>query len=242
MYMQENLLQKDGKNIRGMFSSIARFYDFLNHLLSLNLDKSWRKFAVKVSGVQANDKVLDVCSGTGDLAIAFSRKLDSSGKVIGSDFCHEMLKISCSKILKLSLKKRIQITEADALNLPFQDNMFHVSAVAFGIRNVSNLENGIKEMCRVVVPGGKVVILEFAQPTNYLFRQIYYLYFKKILPLIGGLISKSDVQAYTYLPNSVMAFPDRDSLKRKMEDNGLGDVKIYNRSFGIVAIHVGIKS
>lgn len=240
--MQDNLLQKEGKNIQNMFSSIARFYDFLNKLLSLNFDKSWRKFAVNVSDVQADNKILDVCSGTGDLAIAYSKMLNSDGKVIGSDFCHEMLKISTSKVSRFNLQKKIHITEADTLRLPFQDNMFHIASVAFGIRNVSNLENGIKEMCRVVKPGGKVVILEFSQPTNPLFRSIYYFYFKKILPVIGGLVSKSDVGAYTYLPNSVLAFPDRESLKLKLENCGLRDVKIYCKSFGIVTIHVGIKS
>lgn len=239
--MQQNLLQKDGKNIRNMFSSIARFYDLLNRILSLNLDRSWRKFAVKVSGVNPEDKVLDVCCGTGDLSIAYSKMLSTKGKVFGSDFCHEMLKIGDSKVSRLNLDKRIHLSEADTLNLPFRDNMFHIASVAFGIRNVSNFENGIKEMSRVVKNGGKVVILEFSQPTNPLFRSIYYFYFTKILPVIGGLISKSEVSAYTYLPNSVLAFPDRYKLKTKLEECGLKDIKIYSKTFGIVTIHVGTK-
>lgn len=239
---QEKLSQKEAKNIRDMFSSIARFYDFLNSFLSLRSDHRWRRFAVKVSNVSTDAKILDVCSGTGDLAIAYSKMLNGNGKVIGSDFCHEMLKYGDSKISKLDLKKKVHFTEADTLNLPFQDNQFEVAAVAFGIRNVSNLEEGIMEMCRVVKKAGKIVILEFSQPTNPIFRRIYYFYFTKILPAIGNLISHSEDSAYTYLPNSVLSFPDRHSLKEKLEKSGLKNVEIYSMTFGIVTIHVGEKA
>ncbi len=240
---QQELLKKDSKNIQNMFSSIARFYDFLNHLLSLNLDQSWRRFAVSVSVNDApnNAKALDVCTGTSDLAIAYSKELNKDGLVFGSDFCHEMLRYGNIKLRKLGLNNKIRLMESDTLNLPFQDNKFNISSVGFGIRNVSNLEKGITEMQRVIVPGGKVVILEFSQPTNPLFRSLYFFYFKKILPIIGNILSKSKDNAYTYLRNSVLSFPDRQKLKEIMESCGLTDVKIYPRTFGIVTIHVGTK-
>lgn len=224
-----------------MFGSIARVYDLLNTILSFNFDKSWRKFAVKVSNVTPDAQVLDVCTGTGDLAIAYSKVLNDSGKVIGSDFCHEMVRLADLKLKKRNLSDKIKVIEADTLHLPFQDNSFQVSAVAFGIRNVSDLRAGITEMMRITAPGGRVVILEFSQPTNPVFKAIYYFYFKKILPSIGKLISRSEYNAYSYLPSSVLNFPDRYGLRAQMESSGLEDVKIYLRTLGIVTIHVGTK-
>ncbi len=237
----EVLLKKRAENIKSMFGSIVGVYDLLNALLSLNFDKSWRKFAVKVSDIKSDTKVLDVCTGTADLAISHSKSLNGSGLVVGSDYCHEMLKYGLPKIKKRHLENKIKLVEADTLQLPFRDNAFEVSTVAFGIRNVSNLDEGIKEMKRVVEPNGKVVILEFSQPTNFLFKKIYFFYFTRILPMIGRLIAKSKVDAYSYLPQSVLAFPDRFSLKKKMELCGLKDVKFFARTLGIVTIHIGKK-
>lgn len=224
-----------------MFGSIARVYDLLNTVLSFNFDKSWRKFAVKVSNVTPDAKILDVCTGTGDLAIAYSRVLNKEGKVIGSDFCHEMLRLASHKLIKKKFSGKIEILEADTLSLPFQDDYFQVSAVAFGIRNVSDLSSGIAEMMRTTAPGGRVVILEFSQPVNPVFKAIYYFYFKRILPFIGKLISRSKYNAYAYLPSSVLNFPDRYGLKTVMESCGLEDVRIYSRTLGIVTVHVGKK-
>ena len=237
----EELLKKRAENIKTMFGSIVKVYDLLNALLSLNLDKSWRKFAVSVSGVRPDTKVLDVCTGTGDLAIAYSKSLNGNGLVVGSDFCHDMLRYGSPKIKKRHIEDKIKLIEADTLNLPFPDNSFEVSTVAFGIRNVADLEAGISEMGRVIKPNGRVVILEFSQPTNFIFRHIYFFYFNRILPIIGKLISQSKFDAYAYLPQSVLAFPDKPGLKRKMEECGLKEVKFFERTFGIVAVHVGIK-
>lgn len=241
MLTQTELLTKKGVHIQQMFGSIARVYDLLNTILSFNFDKSWRKFAVKVSNVTPDAKVLDVCTGTGDLAIAYSRVLNGSGRVIGSDFCHEMVRLADHKLRKRNLSGKIEVIEADTLHLPFQDNYFQVSAVGFGIRNVSDLRAGITEMMRLTAPAGRVVILEFSQPTNPIFKLIYYFYFKKILPFIGKLISRSKYNAYSYLPSSVLNFPDRYGLRAQMESCGLEDVKIYSRTLGIVTIHVGQK-
>jgi demethylmenaquinone methyltransferase/2-methoxy-6-polyprenyl-1,4-benzoquinol methylase len=241
MLTQTELLTKKGAYIQQMFGSIARVYDLLNTILSFNFDKSWRKFAVKVSNVAQDARVLDVCTGTGDLAIAYSRVLNGSGRVIGSDFCHEMVRLADRKLKKRNLSGKIKVIEADTLHLPFQDNYFQVSAVAFGIRNVADLRAGITEMMRITAPGGCVVILEFSQPTNPVFKAIYYYYFKRILPFVGKLISRNKYNAYSYLPSSVLNFPDRYGLRAQMECCGLVNVKIYSRTLGIVTVHVGQK-
>ena len=241
MLTQTELLTKKGEYIQRMFGSIAKVYDLLNTLLSFNFDKSWRRYAVAVSNVTPDAKILDVCTGTGDLAIAYSKLLTGTGKVIGSDFCHEMVKLADHKLKERKLLDRIKFIEADTLHLPFQNNYFQISAVAFGIRNVSDLRAGIAEMMRITAPGGRVVILEFSQPTNPIFKATYYFYFKKILPFIGKLISRSKYNAYSYLPSSVLNFPERHGLQALMESCGLVGVKIYSRTFGIVTIHVGQK-
>lgn len=241
MVTQAELLTKKGEYIKQMFSSVARVYDLLNTILSFNFDKSWRRFAVKVSKVTPDAMVLDVCTGTGDLAIAYAKILQGKGRVIGSDFCHDMVKLAGKKLRKRNLSGKINVIDADTLCLPFQNNQFEISSVAFGIRNVSDLRAGIIEMMRITAPGGRVVILEFSQPTNPVFKSIYYFYFKKILPFIGKRISKSKYNAYSYLPSSVLNFPDRYGLKSLMESCGLVQVKIYAKTLGIVTVHVGQK-
>ena len=230
--------------VKNLFSVIARHYDFLNTLLSLKRDKSWRHETVKVSDVKQASKVLDVCTGTGELALAYSDKIGAEGFVIGSDFCFEMLVIGDRKLQQPVGEVSNRTTNflaADTLILPFLDNTFDVVSVGFGIRNVADLEMGIREMTRVAAPGGRVVILEFTQPTNPLFRSLYYFYFTKILPFVGNLISRNKDDAYGYLPRSVMKFPNCDALKTVMEQCGLTDVQYYRKTFGIVAIHVGKK-
>ena len=261
--------------VKNLFSVIARHYDFLNTLLSLKRDKNWRRETVKVSDVKPASKVLDVCTGTGELALAYSDKIGTEGFVIGSDFCFEMLVIGNQKVnAGRGERKRGRLEEekdgppnlpafqsssltpstllpspaiprflaADTLILPFLDNTFDVVSVGFGIRNVADLEMGIREMTRVAAPEGRVVILEFTQPVNPLFRSLYYFYFTKILPFVGNLISRNKDDAYGYLPRSVMKFPNCDALKQVMEQCGLTDVQYYRKTFGIVAIHVGKKS
>ena len=230
--------------IKNLFSAIARYYDFLNSLLSLRRDKMWRRETVKASDVEPTSKVLDVCTGTGELALAYTDKIAADGFVIGSDFCFEMLVIGDQKLQQpvgAVSNRTTSFLAADTLTLPFLDNTFDVVSVGFGIRNVSDLEMGICEMVRVAAPGGRVVILEFTQPVNPLFRRLYYFYFTKILPFVGNLISRSKDDAYGYLPRSVMKFPNCDALKSVMEQCGLTDVHFYRKTFGIVAIHVGKK-
>ena len=227
--------------IKNLFSAIARYYDFLNSLLSLRRDRSWRRETVRASEVGPTSKVLDVCTGTGELALAYADKISAQGFVIGSDFCFEMLVIGDQKVERKRGGMDTSFLAADTLILPFLDDTFDIVSVGFGIRNVSDLEMGIREMTRVAAPGGRVVILEFTQPVNPLFRGLYYFYFTKILPFIGNRISGSEDDAYGYLPRSVMKFPDCGALKGVMEQCGLVDVQFYRKTFGIVAIHVGKK-
>jgi len=253
--------------IKNLFASIARHYDFLNALLSFQFDGMWRRETVKVSNITPKSKVLDVCTGTGELALAYADKIGTEGFVIASDFCFEMLVIGDRKDETGRRKEETGRMEegkdggtnlptfqpsnptssiprflaADTLILPFLDDTFDVVSVGFGIRNVSDLEMGIREMARVAAPGGRVVILEFTQPVNPLFRKFYYFYFTNILPFVGNLISRNRNDAYGYLPLSVSQFPNCNALKMVMERCGLTEVLFYRKTLGIVAIHVGKK-
>lgn len=216
-----------------MFAGISRRYDFLNRLLSLGRDKYWRRFA---AALLPAGYILDVCSGTGDVAIEVSKKND----VIASDFCAEMLTLCAGKIKKQDIGN-IRCIQNDAENLPFMDETFNGAIVAFGIRNVADIKKALSEMRRVVKKGGKVVVLEFSQPGNKVFRWVYYLYFQKILPFIGAVVSKKK-GAYSYLPSSVMAFPERNEFVGLMKDAGLADIEFYDLTFGIVTVYAGVRA
>ena len=227
--------------IHNIFTAIARRYDFLNTLLSVGFDRSWRKYTARVSEIAPGNNVLDVCTGTGELALAYADAMDNGKPVIGTDFCFDMLAIGKEKIEKRRRSHDFVPIEADTLRLPFANDSFDVVSVGFGIRNVANLNLGIREMTRVAVKGGRIVILEFTQPSTPVFRNLHLLYFKKVLPVIGNLISRNKDDAYGYLPDSVMNFPNCEQLKTTMEGCGLTDVRFYQKTFGIVAIHVGRK-
>ena len=221
--------------VREMFSSIANRYDLLNHLLSGNVDKRWRRIvAMRVrdklsSGSKA--RVLDVACGTGDLSLTLF-EITGAG-VVGTDFCRPMLAIAAGKT-----SGRIRLIEGDALDLPFRDGTFDVATIAFGLRNLSNVESGLTELSRVVKPGGWVAVLEFSRPENAILRPLFNLYFRKLLPWMGGLISGS-LSAYTYLPASVQKFPDQSQLSLLMEQAGLDQVGYENLTGGIAALHMG---
>jgi len=218
--------------IQKMFAGISRRYDFLNRLLSLGRDKYWRRFA---AALLPTGCILDVCSGTGDVAIEVSKKSD----VVASDFCEEMLQLCAGKIKKQDIEN-IYCVQNDAENLSFRDETFNGAIVAFGIRNVADIKKALSEMRRVVKKGGKVVILEFSQPGNRVFKRVYYFYFQKILPFIGAAVSKKE-GAYSYLPSSVMAFPEKNEFVEFMKDAGLVDVEFYDLTFGIVTVYTGVK-
>jgi len=227
----------DPDAVRRMFGAIAHRYDFLNHFLSASIDKRWRRLTVnKVRELLAAgpDAVcLDLCSGTGDLALEIHRRLNLT--VVASDFCHPMLQRSLSKF---DSSARIRTVEADALDLPFTNNVFDVVTIAFGLRNLANTRRGFEEMARILKPGGVVVILEFSKPVIPIFRQAFGLYFRTILPRLGGAVSGQDT-AYRYLHDSVQKFPSQVELVELMTATGFKDVGYRNLSGGIAAMHWG---
>jgi demethylmenaquinone methyltransferase/2-methoxy-6-polyprenyl-1,4-benzoquinol methylase len=233
-------LNKDGKRIRAMFSGIAPWYDFLNHFLSLNIDRYWRNRMTKLVPPEGNDPILDVCTGTGDLALAYHAASKGKIKIVGSDFCLPMLESAYKKNRKRGLG--IFFLEADTLCLPFSENHFQLTTVAFGIRNVSDTEAGISEMIRVTKPGGRVAILEFSRPKGWFLGNLYLFYFQRMLPLLGQLFSKSKDDAYHYLRNSVLQFPDGEQFAQKMRDQGLLHVTWKPFTFGIATLYWGTKS
>jgi len=227
--------------VRQMFGSIAGTYDLLNHLLSLNIDRYWRRRTTRLVPPNGNAPILDVCTGTGDLALAYHRAAGGRVAVVGADFCHEMLVLARRKTQRRSASERIRYVEADAQRLPLSDAQFQITAVAFGLRNVTDMERGLSEMVRVTQPGGRVAILEFSQPRHWLFGGLYRSYFRYLLPLIGQALSRSKENAYGYLPASVMTFPDGEALADHLRNHGLIDVQWHPLTFGIATLYVGTR-
>ncbi len=227
------------EQVSHMFDQIAWRYDFLNHLLTMRIDKIWRRKAVnKLRGRKLNE-VLDVATGTADLALAIQKRLNP-GHVTGVDISEGMLDLGRKKIQKKGLEKQITLMHGDSENLPFEENRFDAVTVAFGVRNFENLAAGLSEMYRVLKPGGKTVILEFSIPRNRLFRSIFNFYFLHILPFIGRMVSK-DMQAYNYLPESVQNFPSGPAFIDKMKGCGFTNAVCYSLGFGIASIYTGEK-
>jgi demethylmenaquinone methyltransferase/2-methoxy-6-polyprenyl-1,4-benzoquinol methylase len=223
-----------------MFSSIAHRYDILNRLLSFGRDQYWRRFAVKQLSNEKNGKFLDVATGTGDVAIEIVKQHARNARVIGVDFSEQMLERGREKISTMGYEGLITFQYGDGTSLPFGDNTFNASIIAFGIRNIPDYHKGIQEMARVVKDGGKVIILEFTSAQSRFFQWLFRFYLKKVLPFIGGLISGRK-SAYTYLSRSVMDFPNPEELKKIMEESGLKKVTYYPLTFSIVTVHVGTK-
>lgn len=222
--------------VRDMFAGIAGRYDFLNHFLSLNIDKRWRRIVTsKLRDILDNENaiVLDVACGTGDLSVELEKK--AAAKVIGTDFCHPMLAVAAKKA-----SGTMPFVEGDAMNLSFANESFDAVTIAFGLRNLSNFRDGLAELRRVLKPGGRLVILEFSSPVLPGFRQAFNFYFNRILPRIGGFVSGSN-GAYKYLPDSVSKFPDQPKLVEMMAAVGFNDVEYKNLTGGIAAIHSGTK-
>ena len=227
------------KAVREMFSGIAKRYDFLNHFLSVNTDRRWRRLVrKKLEDVLKNENaiVLDVACGTGDLSVEL--QTNAKAKVIGTDFCRPMLAVAKDKNAKNHFS--IPYLEADGMNLSFAENSFDAVTIAFGLRNFSNWHDGLKELHRILKKGGKLAILEFSTPVVPGFKQIFNLYFTQILPRIGGAVSGSR-GAYEYLPDSVSRFPDQKGLAKMMGETGFETVEYKNLTGGIAAIHTGNK-
>ena len=222
--------------VRDMFAMIARRYDLLNHLLSANVDKRWRRVvANSIEGKIKRDgaRILDVASGTGDLAATLFEV--TGAEVVATDFCRPMLDIAAEKI-----GHDVTLIESDALRLPFRNESFDAVTIGFGLRNLANVQTGLAELGRVLRSGGWLAVLEFSRPANTAVRAVFGTYFTRILPVMGGVVSGSR-SAYTYLPDSVKRFPDQQELKTMIEQAGFEEVSFENLTGGIAALHMGRK-
>lgn len=227
------------KQVSNMFNNIAPYYDMLNHLLSLGVDKGWRKKMIKILNDQSHDLIVDVATGTADVAIAMAKTLKVD-KIVGIDIAQQMLDIGSRKIEKAQLSKKISLEWGDSENLRFENNTVSAVTVAFGVRNFENVNAGLSEMYRILQPGGKVVILEFSKPGVFPLKQLYHFYFKRILPVVGRITSK-DKKAYSYLYESVQAFPDGTDFTLLLDQTGFTKTTWKPLTFGICSIYTGIK-
>ena len=231
---------KTPSRIAGMFDAIAPRYDLLNHMLSAGLDRRWRDRAVDALALAAGARVLDLCTGTADLAVATTRRVPGA-TVVGVDFAAQMLRLGLAKVRDLGLTRSIRLVRGDATRIPLAAESCDAATVAFGIRNVVQPERAIAEMARVLRPGGRLAILEFGQPAIPGIRTCYAWYFRYLLPAVGRLVSKHD-SAYSYLPASVGAFPPPDEFARVIASQGFTRVSAVSLTFGIVYLYVAVKA
>lgn len=234
-------VDKSGPRVRRMFGEIAGKYDFLNHLLSLNIDRYWRWRTVRTVAPKSGDRILDVCTGTGDLALAYHKATNGEAEIVGADFCHEMLAIGHQKGMKARAGDRLTFIEADTQSLPFPSDRFNIVTVAFGLRNVADTDAGLAEMTRVCSPGGHVAVLEFSSPEWQPFKGIYSWYFRNVLPRIGQMLARNAESAYSYLPESVGEFPQGEALAERMRRVGLTEVSYRPLTLGVATLYVGKK-
>ena len=231
--------EEHARRVRAMFSGIARRYDLLNHLLSGNVDKRWRRKTARAleSSLVEGARVLDVACGTGDLSLVLAEA--GRARVVGLDFCRPMLEIARRKADEGS--RLIPFVEGDALRLPFADETFDAATIAFGLRNLAGVADGLRELRRILKPGGRLAVLEFSSPVVPGFRALFRFYFTRVLPRIGGLVSGSR-GAYEYLPDSVTRFPDQKRLAELMRAEGFQGVEYSNLTGGIAALHTGTRA
>ncbi len=227
------------RHIGEMFSSIAPRYDFLNRLLSLGVDRRWRRLAVAETVPSAGGRFLDVATGTADMALEILRRKGPGASVAGVDLSVEMMRVGQVKCARAGRSRSVAFLRAPGECLPFRDASFDSACVAFGIRNVADRERGLREMCRSVRPGGRVVVLEFSSPPGAFFGALYRFYFTSVLPRIGGIFSRGS--AYAYLPESVLAFPEPPAFAEMMRTAGCASVTYRPLTFGIVTLYVGVR-
>jgi demethylmenaquinone methyltransferase/2-methoxy-6-polyprenyl-1,4-benzoquinol methylase len=224
-----------------MFASIARRYDFLNHLLSLNIDRRWRRYTTHIAPPRPGVPVLDCCTGTADLALAYDHAAKGLAPVVATDFCHEMLILGREKVLRHGADRRVVLIEGDTQRLPVPENAFGVVCVAFGLRNVRDTVRGLDEMIRAARPGGIVAILEFSKPRSRILGRLYLAFFRHVLPRVGQAFAPNDEEAYHYLPRTVLEFPDGQQMLDLMASRGLIALQIHPLTMGVATLYVGTK-
>lgn len=227
------------EQVAEMFNAISPKYDALNRILSAGIDQSWRRKTLREIRATGALNLLDVATGTADLALALAKGIPGS-RVVGVDISAGMLEVGRSKVRARDLEGRVRLDLGDGEQLPYEESSFGAVTVAFGVRNFENLEQGLRDMRRVLEPGGTLAVLEFSQPTAWPLRSLYLFYFKNILPRIGRMVSK-DASAYTYLPNSVQAFPYGEAFAAKLREAGFKSVRVRPLTFGIASLYLAIK-
>lgn len=232
------MVDKSDERVRKMFGEIAPAYDRMNHLLSMNVDRYWRWRTVRLVPPSSELPILDCCSGTGDLAFAWERASGYRVPVIAADFCPEMLAVGEQKRERRP-RSKVQFLQADTQALPFGDGGFQIVSAAFGLRNVSDTDRGLREMTRVCAPGGTVAILEFSTPRRQPMRGLYGWYFRNVLPRIGQWLARNQSSAYDYLPQSVGEFPAYEALAERMRQAGLSEVRFHPLTMGIATLYLG---
>ena len=229
--------QDKARRVRGVFDSVAGKYDLMNDLMSGGLHRAWKAYTVMVANLREGQRVLDIAGGTGDLALAFSKKVGTTGQVVHTDINEAMLRTGRDRLLDAGVI--LPTTVCDAEKLPFPDGHFDAVSVAFGLRNMTHKDAALREMARVLKPGGKLLVLEFSQVAGPL-RKAYDLYSFKVLPRLGSLVA-GDAESYRYLAESIRMHPNQQELKALMKSNGFGHVDFHNMTAGVVALHVGLK-
>ncbi len=231
--------EKKGAQIEQMFDSIATSYDSLNRTMSMGLDISWRRKGLKLLGEKSPQTILDIATGTGDLAIMANQQLHPK-KILGVDISEEMMKVGKQKVDKLGMSDVISFSKEDCLHLSFDDNSFDAAMVAFGVRNFEDLDKGLKEILRVLKPGGQLMILELSTPQHFPMQQGYWMYSRLFIPTVGRLISKSK-EAYTYLPKSIEAFVQGKEMVQVLLKNGFSEARYKTYTFGVCSMYLATK-
>ncbi len=238
---QEVPIEEKTYRVREVFNSVARRYDLMNDLMSAGLHRLWKRVAIETVAVRSGMRVLDLASGTGDLARAMARRAGSKGQVVLADINDQMLRVGRDRAIDAGELNGLEWCQCDAESLPFPDASFDRVTIGFGLRNVTRKERALAEMHRVLKPGGRALILEFSKPTTAPLEQVYDLYSFSVLPILGQVVA-NDADSYKYLAESIRKHPDQDTLKGLMEDSGFDGVSYQNLTGGIVAIHLGLKS